>query len=197
MQALAKIAVRSCTAAHVEGLLAERTGARFAIVTRTEGAARRLSVAALELRAGDEVVVAPGTARDVLAAVLASGARPVFADVAATDGCLTPASVAAALTPATRAVLVPHPHGKGAPTAQLALVAAAGAPGDDSAHGIRVVEDGTDAFLAETPDGRPVGSGGDLGFFAFPGIGFGVVVTNDRGIADRVRRLRDSGYPQP
>ncbi|HZX09105.1 DegT/DnrJ/EryC1/StrS family aminotransferase, partial [Kribbella sp.] len=47
------------------------------------------------------------------------------------------------------------------------------------------------------PDGRPVGSGGDLGFFAFPGIGFGVVVTNDRGIADRVRRLRDSGYPQP
>ncbi|MGZ0147715.1 DegT/DnrJ/EryC1/StrS family aminotransferase [Kribbella sp. WER1] len=180
MQALAKIAATPCTAGSVEDLLAERTGTRFAITTRAEGAARRLAVAALELRAGDEVVIAPGTARDVLASILDDGARPVFADVAPLDGCLTPASVAAVLTPATRAVVVPHPHGAGAPVAHLVRD-----------QGIRIVEDGTDAFLAATPDGRPVGSTGDLGFFVFPADGYGVVVTNDRAVADRVRRLRD------
>ncbi|WP_427896132.1 DegT/DnrJ/EryC1/StrS family aminotransferase [Kribbella sp. GL6] len=186
MQALAKIAVKLWTAADAEEMLAERTGTRFAVVTRTEGAARRLAVAALDLRAGDEVVVAPGTARDVLAGILDAGALPVFADVAAADGCLTSVSVAAARTSATRAVLVPHAHGAGAQVADLV-----------TDHAVRVVEDCTDAFLAETPDGRPAGSTGDLAFFTFPADGYGVVVTNDHSTATRLRHLRDAGFPPP
>ncbi|GAA1560942.1 hypothetical protein GCM10009804_17190 [Kribbella hippodromi] len=153
MQALAKIAVdqeQDALVRDVEDLFAERVGTSYALATRTDGIARRLVIAALDLQPGATVVVAPGTAGDLIAAILDTGARPVFADVDPHDGCLTPATVAAALTPTTAAVLVPHPFG--AP-AQVAAITA-------------LVRDHSSAMSLARP---PVAGSGGVGAAARPG----------------------------
>jgi perosamine synthetase len=118
------------------------------------------------------------------------GATPVFADVDEATQNLTPATVKQCLTDRTRAVI---------------LVDQAGVPADLDAmqalcasHGITVVEDAACA-VGSVYRGRPVGAGADLAAFSFhprklltTGEG-GMLVTPDKEVAARVRRLREHG----
>lgn len=150
-----------------------------------------LALTALGIGPGDEVVVPANTFVATAGAVCATGAVPVFADVDEATLLLTPATLEAALTPRTAAVVVVHLYGQAADVPALDRVA--------RRAGIAVVEDCAQAHGARW-DGRPVGALGDVGCFSFyPGKNLGAfgdagaVVTSDGHLASRVRQLADHG----
>ena len=150
-----------------------------------------LILRALGIGAGDEVITTPLSAAYSALAIMASGARPVFADVDPVHLTLDPDRVAELVGPRTRAILPVHLYGQPADMAAIARIA--------SRHHLAIVEDCCQAHLA-TCDGRPVGTIGVAGAFSFyptKNLGAlgdaGAVVTNDRALADRVKRLRNGG----
>src|SRR5262249_1259724 len=124
-------------------------------------------------------------------AILMAGATPVFADVDADRLTLDAAAVARRIGSKTRAILPVHLYGQAADMDALARIA--------SRHNVAIVEGCCQAHLA-TPGGRPVGTIGAAGAFSFyptKNLGAlgdgGAVITNDRALADRIRRLRNGG----
>src|SRR5262249_56813514 len=106
-----------------------------------------------------------------------------------------PACIEAAIGPRTRAILPVHLYGQPADMGAIETIAAR--------HRLAIVEDCCQAHLA-TAGGRPVGTIGAAGAFSFyptknlgaMGDG-GAIVTNDRALADRIRRLRNGGPTAP
>jgi dTDP-4-amino-4,6-dideoxygalactose transaminase len=92
--------------------------------------------------------------------VLAVGALPVLIDVMPHNWSIDVAHLAAALTPATKAVIVSHLHGGLAPMEEIVALT--------EAHGVPVVEDAAQAAGA-TVQGRPAGSWGSVGVLSFGG----------------------------
>jgi dTDP-4-amino-4,6-dideoxygalactose transaminase len=150
-----------------------------------------LSLAALGVGAGDEVIVPANTFIGTAAAVVRAGARPRFADVSDETLLMTPTTMAAAVTPKTRAVIVVHLYGQVADMDSLAVAAAE--------HGLVMIEDAAQAHGA-TWAGRRAGSFGTVACFSFyPGKNLGAfgdagaVVTSDPDLADQVRALANHG----
>jgi dTDP-4-amino-4,6-dideoxygalactose transaminase len=153
--------------------------------------ALRLTLSALEVGIGDEVIVPTNTFIATAAAVAAVGATPVFVDVDPATLLLTSEHVADAITPRTAAVIPVHLYGQ--PVDMPALMAVA------QRTGIAVVEDAAQAHGARW-DGRRVGSFGDAACFSFyPGKNLGAlgdggaVVTSNAKLADRIRQLSNHG----
>jgi dTDP-4-amino-4,6-dideoxygalactose transaminase len=124
-------------------------------------------------------------------AISAVGARPVFVDIDPCTYNLDPAALAAAITPATRAIMPVHIYGQPAPMDAIVALA--------RPRGIPVVEDAAQAHGA-TWNGVRAGALGDAACFSFyPGKNLGAygdagaVTTNDATIAERVRLLRNHG----
>ena len=165
-------------------------GAPHAVSCGSGTDALALALRALDIGPGDEVVVPAMTFAATAEAVVHVGATPVVADVGAVDLLLDEASVDAVRTPRTRAVIPVHLYGHAVPFDRLRRWR-------DS--GLLVIEDAAQAHLA-THGGQPVGTVGDLTCFSFyPGKNLGAlgdggaVLSHDRRLADRVRRLRDHG----
>jgi dTDP-4-amino-4,6-dideoxygalactose transaminase len=123
--------------------------------------------------------------------VVARGARPVVADVAADSGNLTAETVAAVLTPRTRAVIPVHLAGWPCDMDPILALAAS--------RGLRVVEDCAQAHGA-TYKGRPVGSFGDCAAFSFcqdkimtTGGEGGMLVMDDEALRRRAWEYKDHG----
>jgi dTDP-4-amino-4,6-dideoxygalactose transaminase len=156
-------------------------------------AALELSLRALGIGAGDEVIVPANSFIATAAAVAAVGARPVFVDVDPSTLLITAAGTRAALTPRTVAVIVVHLYGQPVDMGAIDLVA--------SAAGIAVIEDAAQAHGA-TWRGRPVGGLSRVGCFSFyPGKNLGAfgdagaVVTGDLALAERIRSMSNHGRP--
>jgi dTDP-4-amino-4,6-dideoxygalactose transaminase len=174
----------------------ERDWAAFCGASHSVGVANgtdaiELTLAALGIGAGDEVIVPANTFIGTAAAIVRAGARPRFADVSDETLLLTPATMAAAVTPKTRAVIVVHLYGQVADMDGLTAAAAE--------HGLAVVEDAAQAHGA-TWAGRRAGSLGTAACFSFyPGKNLGAfgdagaVVTSDPDLADKVRALANHG----
>jgi len=154
-------------------------------------AALHLVAAALGIGPGDDVVVPAFTF--IASAWTASfvGARPVFCDVDAKTYNATAETIAAALTPQTKAIVVVHLFGQSADMDPILKLA--------NERGIPVIEDCAQAHLS-TYRGRPVGSMGVAGTFSFyptknlGGVGEGgAVVSADASLLERVRLLRVHG----
>lgn len=146
---------------------------------------------ALGIGAGDEVITSPLSAAFSALAIMMAGARPVFADIDPDRLTIDPAAIAAAVTPRTRAILPVHLYGQAADMTAIERVA--------SRHQLAIVEDACQAHLA-TAEGRPVGMIGVAGAFSFyptKNLGAlgdgGAVITHDRALADRIKRLRNGG----
>jgi dTDP-4-amino-4,6-dideoxygalactose transaminase len=174
-----------------ESELARAMGAAHAVGVGTGTDALALVLRALGVGPGDEVVTTPLSAAYTALAVMMAGARPVFADVDPVHLTLDPDRVEQAIGPRTRAILPVHLYGQPADMSALERVAAR--------HHLPIVEDCCQAHLA-TAAGRPVGTigvAGALSFYPTKNLGAlgdgGAVITNDRALAARIRRLRNGG----
>jgi dTDP-4-amino-4,6-dideoxygalactose transaminase len=166
-------------------------GAEYAVGVANGTDALELSLTALGIGPGDEVVVPTNTFIATAAAVVRAGAVPRFADVSEDTLLMTPAILEEVITPRTRAVIVVHLFGQPADMTGILAVAAKA--------GIYVIEDAAQAHGAEW-DGRRAGSFGDAACFSFyPGKNLGAfgdagaVVTSRPELADRIRALANHG----
>ncbi|MFI8535782.1 DegT/DnrJ/EryC1/StrS family aminotransferase [Streptomyces aquilus] len=173
-----------------EKAFAERVGAEHGIAVSSCTTALHLSLVALDLGPGDEVVVPSLSFIATANAVRYVGAEPVFADVDLATGNLTPAAVDAVRTPRTKAVLAVH---QGGVPADVAALRSACADWD-----LPLVEDAACA-IGSTVGGKPVGHGALLAAWSFhprklvtTGEG-GMLTTDDAEWAARLRRLREHG----
>jgi dTDP-4-amino-4,6-dideoxygalactose transaminase len=155
--------------------------------------ALQLSLTALGIGAGDEVVVPANTFIATAAAVARAGAIPRFADVSDNTLLMTPHTLAEAVTPRTRAVIIVHLYGQMPDMTGLLATA--------QRAGITVIEDAAQAHGAEW-DGRRAGSFGEAACFSFypaKNLGAcgdaGAVVTSRPELADRIRSLANHGRP--
>src|SRR4051794_23237241 len=167
-----------------EAELAAYVGASHAVGVANGTDAIVIALRALGIGPGDDVVVPSFTFYASAEAIALTGARPVFCDIDPRTYCVTVDSVRAALTPATKAVLVVHLFGNVAPVAEI------------EALGVPVVEDAAQAAGTTTDTGRP-GALGTLATFSFypsknlPAFGDGgAVTTGDAGLAETLRMLR-------
>jgi dTDP-4-amino-4,6-dideoxygalactose transaminase len=170
---------------------AEYCTASFAIGVASGTAALELTLRAYGVSAGDEVITSAHTFIATAEAISAVGARPVFADIDPQTYNLDPDAVAAALTPATRAILPVHIYGQPADMERLMNFA--------QVSGLTVIEDAAQAHGA-TWGGRRVGTLGHAACFSFyPGKNLGAygdagaVTTDDAHIAEQVSLLRNHG----
>lgn len=173
-----------------EKSFARLCGTRHAIGVANGTDALFLSLMALGIGKGDEVITAPNSYLASGSSVALAGATPVFADVL-DDMNLDPAAVRNAITPATKAIIAVHLTGRPARMGELLAIA--------KEHGLQVVEDCAQAIGA-TLDGQHVGSFGTTGCFSLhplknlgaAGDG-GVITTNDDAVAAHLLKARNHG----
>jgi dTDP-3-amino-3,4,6-trideoxy-alpha-D-glucose transaminase len=174
-----------------ESEFATAMGAKLAVGVGNGTDALALILRALGIGAGDEVITTPLSAAYSALAIAMAGAIPVFADIDPVRFTIDPDRVAALIGPRTRAVMPVHLYGQAADMTSIERLA--------SAHNLAIVEDCCQAHLA-TAGGRPVGTIGVAGAFSFyptKNLGAlgdgGAVITHDRALADRIKRLRNGG----
>ncbi len=174
-----------------EAELAAASGTAAAVGVGTGTDALALILRALEIGPGDEVITTPLSAAYTALAIMMVGARPVFADIDPERLTIDPEAVAAAVTPKTAAIMPVHLYGQAADMTPLLEIAAR--------HHLAVVEDACQAHLT-TYEGRPVGTmgvAGGLSFYPTKNLGAlgdgGAIITNDRRLAERLKRLRNGG----
>lgn len=192
-----------------ERAFAAAIGVRHALAVANCTVALHMACLALDIGPGDEVILPSLTFVATANAVLYTGATPVFADIASLDDwTISPADIAARITPRTRAIIVMH-YG-GYPCAMDEILALA------RRHGLAVIEDAAHAPGATirtggagrtgSPDrtaspsaGPFCGALGDIGCFSFfsnknLAVGEGGMVTTQRAdLAERLRLLRSHG----
>ena len=174
--------------------LAQALGAREAVAVANGTDALQLSLRALGVGPGDEVITTSISAAFTALAIVQAGARPVFVDVDPATLNLDPRRAAEAVTGRTRAILPVHLYGHPAEMAPLLELA--------NERGLTLLEDACQADGARF-DGRPVGTlRGELGigalsFYPTKNLGAlgdgGAVVVNDAATASRLRVLRNGG----
>ena len=170
--------------------LADAVGAPHVVTVNSCTSALFLSLLALGVGPGDEVICPSLTWCSTANAAMYLGARAVLCDVDPQTLCVTPETVASHVTPRTKAVMAVHMGGL---AADVAAFRAALPP-----H-VAIVEDAAHAMGAAYADGSAVGSSGNLTCFSFyanknlsTGEG-GAVALFDSRIADRLRSLRQHG----
>lgn len=173
-----------------EAKFAAITGTRYAIGVGSGTDALMLSLKALGIDKGDEVITTPYTFFATIGAIVTAGARPVFVDIRE-DYNIDPDGIQKAITKRTKAILPVHWAGLVADMDPIQSIA--------DKHGIEIVEDACHAITA-TYKGRPAGSFGATGCFSMHplknlnvwGDG-GVIVTNRTDLHDKLVLLRNHG----
>ena len=176
--------------ARFEAAFAAATSRRYAMALPSCTSALHLALAGLGVGPGDEVIVPDITWIATAAPVCYLGATPVFADVDAHSWCVSAESIAACITPRTRAIIVVDLYG-GMPEMDGIMALAA-------RHAIPVIEDAAEAAGSRYRD-APAGSFGVASAFSFHGSKTlttgegGMLVCDDPGFFERCQFLRDHG----
>jgi len=167
-------------------------GVRFGIGVGNGTDALHLALRACGVGDGDEVITVSHTAVATVAAIELCGAEPVLVDVDLNTYTIDPEAVEQAITKSTKAIVPVHLYGQPADMERITHIA-----NDRQLH---VVEDCAQSHGASYK-GRKTGAWGDLAAFSFyptKNLGAlgdgGIVVTDDSGIAERVRLLREYGW---
>lgn len=166
------------------------TGTKYAVGVGSGTDALLLSLKALGVDKGDEVITTPYTFFATVGAIVTAGAKPVFVDIGE-DYNIDPKKIEAAITERTRVILPVHWAGLVADMDAIQTVA--------TRHGLEIVEDACHAITA-TYRGRLAGSFGATGCFSMHplknlnvwGDG-GVIVTNREDLHQRLVLLRNHG----
>ena len=166
-------------------------GAQQGIAVNTGTSALHLALLAAGVGPGDEVITVPCTFVATVAAVVYTGATPVFVDVDPVTYTMDPTKIETAVTSKTKAILPVHLYGNPADMDPILQIA--------RRHNLVVIEDSAQAHAAEYR-GRGCGSIGDMGCFSFyPGKNLGaygeggLVTTSNPEYAKKIRMLRDWG----
>ncbi|MDZ7736307.1 MAG: DegT/DnrJ/EryC1/StrS family aminotransferase [Gammaproteobacteria bacterium] len=175
----------------LETCLAEYVGTRHCIAVSSGTDALLLSMMALEIQPGDEVITSPFSFIATVETIALLGAKPVFADINPKTLNIDPAAIEAAVTPATRAIMPVSLYGQCADMDAINAIA--------DKHGLAVIEDGAQSFGA-TYKGRRSCSLSTIGctsFFPSKPLGCygdaGACFTDDDELATRLRQLRIHG----
>jgi len=165
-------------------------GVAHAVAVANGTEALWLALRALDIGPGDEVITVSLTATATVAAIVETGAQPVFVDVCADDFTMDPARLADAITPLTRAIVPVHLYGQAARMPEIC------------SGNVPVIEDCAQAHGARCGD-RAVGAWGQLGAFSFyptKNLGAlgdaGAVVTGNHALAAQLRERREYGWRQ-
>ncbi len=166
-------------------------GTSHAIALSNGTLALDLALKALDIGAGDEVIVTPRTFIASVSCVVNAGATPVFADVCLESGNITPATIAARITSKTKAVIPVHLAGW--PCDMHGIMALA------KEHGLYVIEDCAQAHGGQI-GGKSIGSFGDVAAWSFcqdkimtTGGEGGMVTTNDESLWSKMWSFKDHG----
>lgn len=170
------------------------TGVKYGIGVGSGTEALHISLAAMGIGQGDEVITPSHTAVATVSAIVSCGATPVFADIDTESFTIDPEKIKALLTNRTKAIVAVHLYGNPVDMGPVLSLA--------REHGIKIVEDCAQAHGAEYK-GKKVGSFGDLGCFSFyptknlgaVGDG-GMIVTNDSSLAEKARLIREYGWKE-
>ncbi|MFD2922430.1 DegT/DnrJ/EryC1/StrS family aminotransferase [Halobacillus naozhouensis] len=175
----------------LEKLVAQYVGADYGIGVANGTDALQLSLMALDIGPGDEVITTPFTFFATAEAIEQVGAKPVFVDIEEETYNIDPAKIEAAITPHTKALIIVHLYGQVADMKEIMKIA--------KTHQLKVIEDACQAIGSEC-DGRRVGALGDIGCFSFfpsKNLGAfgdaGIVVTNQKELYEKVSKLRNHG----
>ncbi len=173
-----------------EQLVAERAGRRHGIAVSSGTAGLHLCLLALDIGPGDEVITTPFSFIASANCILMVGAKPVFVDIDPSSLNMDPRLIEAAITPKTKAILAVEVFGNPKHMDTIEQIA--------RKHELPLVEDCCEG-LGGKLNGRPIGSFGRCGVFAFypnkqitTGEG-GVIVTDDHRLAELCRSLRNQG----
>jgi len=173
-----------------EGLFADYLNVDFALATSSCTGALHMGMAALNIGAGDEVILADTNWIAAPSVVTHLGAIPVFVDILEDSWCIDPAKAEAAITDKTKAIVATHLYGNLCDMDALLDIG--------ERHGIPVIEDAAEA-LGSAWDSRMAGSRGVFGTFSFHGTKTmttgegGMFVTNDPDLLRKVQTLNNHG----
>jgi len=175
----------------LEKEVAAYCGAKYGVGVASGTDALILSLKALDIGPGDEVITTPFTFFATAESISIVGAKPVFADVDPRTYNIDPLLIEKKITKKTKAIMPVHLYGQCADMDPIMAIA--------KKHGLKVIEDNAQAIGA-TYKGRKSGSMGDMGalsFFPSKNLGAfgdaGMVVTNDEKLAEEVKILRVHG----
>ena len=178
------------TVAKFERGLGEYLGRRHAVAVNSCTGALHLSLLALGIGQGDEVITTPLTFVATATAILEAGAKPVFVDVEPETGNLDANQIEAALSPHTKAIIPVHLYGQMCDMLAIRKIA--------DAHGLKVIEDAAHCIEGKRDGVRP-GEIADTVCFSFyatknitSGEG-GALVTDNDALAEKLRLLSIHG----
>lgn len=174
-----------------EQAMAEYCGTKYAIGVANGTDALLLTLDALGIGPGDEVITSPFTFFASAEVISRLGATPVFVDIDPDTYNIDPAKLTAAITPRTKAIMPVHIFGQPADMDEILAIA--------NEYNLFVVEDACQA-IGSTYNGKNIGSLGTAGCFSFfptknlGGYGDGgIVVTNNEELARKIQILRVHG----
>ncbi|MCH7556454.1 MAG: DegT/DnrJ/EryC1/StrS family aminotransferase [Planctomycetes bacterium] len=177
--------------AEFEEKIAAYCNSKYAIGVSSGTDALIVSLMALEIKPGDEVITTPFTFFASAGSIVRLGARPVFVDVDPDSYNIEASAIEQKITEKTRAIIPVHLFGQAAQMKAITEIA--------RRHNLAVIEDAAQAIGA-SQDGIKCGNFGDFGCFSFypaknlGGFGDGgLVTTNREDLAEKVRVLRDHG----
>ena len=171
-----------------EEKFAEFIGTKYAVTTTNGTTALHLALVANGIKSGDEVIVPDFTFIATANAVKYTGAKVVLVDIEEDSLCIDPQKIENAITGKTKAIVPVHLYGHPANMIEINRIA--------RKYNLVVVEDAAESHGAEI-NGKKVGSLGHCGVFSFYGNKIittgegGMITTDDKGLFERLRLLRD------
>ncbi|MFW5781774.1 MAG: DegT/DnrJ/EryC1/StrS family aminotransferase [Candidatus Muiribacteriaceae bacterium] len=180
----------------LEQKICDYTGAGYSIACASGSDALLLSLMALDIKKGDEVITTPYTFFATAGAIHRVGAKPVFVDIDSSDCNIDVEKIEEKITDRTKAIIPVHLYGKCADMQRIMQLG--------QRHGLYIIEDACKAIGAEyrfvTGQSAQAGTMGHTGCFSFfpsKNLGAfgdaGMITTNDKNIAEKLRVLRVHG----
>lgn len=167
-------------------------GTRFAVAVSSGTTALHVALLAHGIGPGDEVITTPFSFIASANCILYAGATPVFADIEPDYFMLDPQDVEKKITPRTKAIIPVHLFGQAADMAGLSALA--------DKYNLAIIEDACQSHGAKF-HGQSVGAWGTACYSFYPTknmttIEGGMITTDDEGVAERARLLRNHGSPK-
>lgn len=174
-----------------EDKIASYCGSKYAIGVSSGTDALLVSLMALDIKPGDEVITTPFSFFSTASSIARIGSKPVFVDVDASSYNIDSNQIEEKITEKTRAIISVHLFGQAAQMSPIIEIA--------RRHNLVVIEDAAQAIGA-TQNGVKCGTFGDVGCFSFyptKNLGCfgdgGLVITNNENLAEKIKLLRNHG----